>query len=231
MTIRLLSSLLKNPFNQLRMVIEGILFNHYSQTQNLNYLRNHPKSKPRILFVADCFMPFGGAESRIASQIEYLQSIGYECYLFTQFNQNERLLKFQNLFLKKFFAASFEKRLLEILSAGNFDHVEFVFKTWRYIKSTNIAHLKSKYRIGCSILNAISMPNEMIDAFDYRVSFYTLDIPEWTVIKNWLASPVSPIWTYKNQKKALYIARLAPGKLVPLKNFLDICEQYGLDYD
>lgn len=230
---RLLNSIRGNT-PRLRRLAQGLLHNERLHQTNLARLQAQPKNDKRFLFVADGFSCYGGAETRIADQMEYLASKGYDCWLFTQYNDNERLLRFPNLFLPRFFATSFERQLIEIIRTGQFDNVEFIVKSYRYFRKTNIERVKAHARTGVSVLNTTRMPERLLQSFDYLISFYQFKSAKETLIRNWISTPIpdeAKRWHYCGQKRALYIARLHPGKMPELKNFLDVCERYGIAFD
>ena len=208
-------------------------FNAGMQAENLrkldDFLLGEAKASDRkkILYIADFFEIAGGAESRIKSQIDYLQDHGWDCCILTQYTKYVPLFETVNLHLN-FLEPSFGEYLFEIVKKGKFDCVEFVFKGWKHISKINLDELKKTCRIGCFICNLTDMPDSLANKFDYRVSISERIGLNPICIRNWITYQPEECWKFNHQTSALFISRIDSEKLPTLKNFLDICEKYAI---
>ncbi len=209
-------------------------FNASMQAENLRKLELWAKDlqgldKKKILYIVDYFGITGGAETRVASQIKYLQSHGWECCLLSQYNMYSPLFSITNFHLN-FSEHSLCEYLFEIVKKGNFDCVEFIFKDWNHIKKIDFDNLKTTCRVGCFVCNMTDLPDAYANKFDYRITFTnnTIKLPNAVCIRNWLRFTPENCWKFNNQKNALLISRIDLEKLPTIKNFIDICEKYAI---
>ena len=227
-----------NRFRKLERQLEEArpFFNELLQKDNLRAARAfHEKAagRKRILYVIEGFGAVGGTETRLESEMKWLGEHGWACALCLMYVKYPPLwTKDLTRFTLSFREESFTERLAEIVRAGKFDTVEFVFLSWEHIRRMALEGLKKEARVGALFTTPSRMPQALSQGFDYRIIVNDKShgaIADSVMVPNWLRNPVMRLWRFEGQKKALFISRHCADKLSTLRNFLDICEKYGVE--
>ena len=194
--------------------------------------------KKAVLFVANNLQAVGGVERRLDYLTKGLLQAGFRVYVLTEVGEN--LYKMAHggtsgLELK-FNASNFSNALAEVIRKLKIDVVEFQCKNVRYLNNLDIKYLQSLAVCGCTIHFKGNLPWRRICELDYRI-FISERLQAWygktpgsEIICNG-AEPLPLIWSYKKQKKALYIARLGQKQLPKMCQFIEFCRKNSLEFD
>lgn len=241
----------KTDYKKQKIQILGIKFVYKSKSwlekinkenvvQNkTNLCLDIPKNEKNILLIAANYNKAGGIETRIIQYSKKLIAEGWNVYLLSEKNENEKLLQLTNFYLN-FDADNVHECLKEIIDRYNIKILEFQFKKTKILKNLNLLQLKNEVKIGCVIHNLGVQDITAINSFDYKImvsrymyeNFYK-GIENAAVIQNSIDTTENKqmrIWEYKNQKTALLISRISSDKIKSIECFIKYCQKYNIKF-
>ena len=250
----LLRARIKNIMNTLKrkkIKILGISFTYktqgwleYANKNNIeknltNLLQPKKDGNKNILFVVRDLLSAGGLETRLLQYINQISLFGWNCYVLSEKNENEHLNNLTNFSLD-FDATNFDECLNNIIEKYNISVIEFQFKNPKILKNLDLEKLKTKVRLGCVIHNLGVTNYDLINQFDYTIMVskfmyenHYSKIKNAKVIQNCIDTQKyenKPTWTYKNQKKAILITRIASTKMKSIECFIKYCKSNNIDF-
>ncbi|MBE6365079.1 MAG: glycosyltransferase family 4 protein [Lentisphaerae bacterium] len=231
----------KKPFRILR-ISERLVNDRYLCRQNDLLLSAwsgySADDRPGILFIANNLQAVGGVETRLKYFIKQLSRSGFRVFIITEaecnlcFSDSEE----SRLAELKFNASNFSVSLEKIIRQLHINIVEFQFKTAEYLKYLDLDALKRAAVCGCTIHFKGRLPLKKIRQLDYRIFiserlrlWYPV-LPDGKIFCNGTVK-MPEYWQFKEQKKALYIARLGRKQMPVMRQFIEFCQNNSLDFD
>lgn len=210
--------------------------------ENEKLIKNLPlesvNDERAILFVANNLQTVGGVERRLDYLSKGLLQTGFRVYVLTEAGENFYQMSHKTVrsLELKFNASNFSKSLDAVIRELKIDIVEFQCKNVRYLNDLDLEKLQSLAVCGCTVHFKGNLPWRRICELDYRI-FISERLQAWygktpgsEIICNG-AEPLPLIWSYKKQKKALYIARLGRKQLPKMCQFIEFCRKNSLEFD
>ncbi len=192
------------------------------------------EKKKVILYVMDVLRSAGGVETRLLKQFSFLSENGYECMIMTmEGNDFKPLCGYKNVNLN-FDAENFSTALVDFIKLNHIDIVEFQAKSTNYFENIDFTDLRKYCKVGLCLHGIVRYQYVDFSCFDYvfranasRGLNFLKAIP---YIPNWIPE-CKPVWSYRGQKKAIFISRLNDNEKLPtLNSFIGSCREIGCDF-
>lgn len=188
----------------------------------------------KIVFVIKDLQATGGVESRLYKLSRYLKKFNYLPVFITQSNDHCQLRHEVNLYCNLSLPES-AGDLYQLLAVVKPDVVEFQFKSTKLFHDLSDDFFTADFLTGICIHEEVEFEPAQVNKVDYVISSTErrclATIANYRIIPNWLSFPASPVWSYKNQQKALIVSRLSKDKLPTIINFVDLCNFMGITYE
>lgn len=196
--------------------------------------RARTDGKTIVLYVLDYLAEAGGVERRLALQFAWLERHGVQP-VFVCEKHNYAPLAGVPTILIAMGAPNASETLLEIVKLTQVDVVEFQMKSPRFLHSIDLAALKAIARVGCMVHGIVDAEEDVLEQLDYRATSTTHanDYAGFVTIPNVVDFPsTSSIPKFDpHAAKALYVGRIDAEKLPTLRNFVKLCERYGVAFE
>ena len=188
----------------------------------------------KIVFVIRDLQATGGVESRLQTLSKYIKKFNYLPIFITQSNDHCQLTREVNLYCNLSLPQSADN-LCQLLSIVKPDVVEFQFKSTKLFHDLGDSFFESDFLTGICIHEEVDFEASKVNKVDYVIASTErrclAAIDNYRIIPNWISFPALPIWSYKNQEKALIVSRLSKDKLPTIVNFVDLCNFMGVTYE
>ncbi len=193
------------------------------------------EGKTVVLYVLNALSRGGGVERRLALQFRWLRCHGVEPVLVCGRQEYAPLGDCPTLRWLAF-APHSQMKLIDLIRWSGASVVEFNMNPRKFLPFMDLEALGRWARTGCMIHAAVEDSGEVereLERLDYRCTStkHANRFEHFETIPNVVDFPKSCPAFSPRARKALIIGRVNDEKLPTVKNFVELCGHYGLDYE